>query len=683
MGLQPLNQANSPIFPSRTNFLSQKKADVITSVMVKQLSVDTSSPAPLRVKETGTIDKAALEKEIASSVAAVSQMTHHYEQLKKTAETSGRTQTISGIVQYIVSDIVLKGSAYSVEAGLPLLFNTSAHSLEGLVPSTEIIKIATDVLDLGSGVASIFYKSQLIETVKAELDKLREKRPPLDPGQLARLEKLEKIVNYESELLSSQKKEQGIRSFKNFFSYITFVISWVQSDPISQQVLNSANTLISGVSTALNGLFFYRAHRDLKEHRNWSADYKNWMQQQTLTISNEPTILKETQKKVQQVLTMRKERHDKQVENLRNKLKNGEIDITTIHQRLIEMKRPGLKQKNLSKDQFSLLLTEKLGVPLDAKVVEALRKEYLKQRQLEQTTHLNRMLKLETKCLQNWIKHQSLDQVLSMYVEHQAVLNTTIKQSLGEMVQKKHQIEKSFMKMKHLKAGLQFSASTILFSAALALGIIALVTNPVGAAVLILASLSVASSLLTMALISATYYQSHTQKPNVTAASLKGAYVQLYYYYTRAALASLKEKIGEYVSATIQEVSQQIFSKKPMIDKRVETESQSWSKQADTLYQELEALTWKDFASKADLKVAEPIGTSFDTLETLQQLLTHCDLEQLSTETKTLLEKYLGINVASLQNDIQKDPLSVKQMLRSFFNMYSDAFAKFVGQQNL
>ena len=150
---------------------------------------------------------------------------------------------------------------------------------------------------------------------------------------------------------------------------------------------------------------------------------------------------------------------------------------------------------------------------------------------------------LETEFLQkNWIDNQSQDIVLSTYVDYHSVLDPTLKNSIAQMVSKKHKVEESFLKMKKIFTGTRFTAATIIAGIALALTIIALVSNPIGAAALVITLLTVASALLTAGLYAASYHQAYGQKPGLTAAALKGSYIRLYYYYARRWLASRKER---------------------------------------------------------------------------------------------------------------------------------------------
>ena len=102
--------------------------------------------------------------------------------------------------------------------------------------------------------------------------------------------------------------------------------------------------------------------------------------------------------------------------------------------------------------------------------------------------------------------------------------------------------------------------------------------------------------------------------------------------------------------------------------------------------EELEKIAWKDFAKKAHLQVTKtaekyPENQSFDTLEIFNKLLTECDFDLLSEETKKMIAKQFDVNIQALQVEVQEIHTAVKRILRDFFNMQSPTFVKFVGLQ--
>ena len=463
---------------------------------------------------------------------------------------------------------------------------------------------------------------------------------------------------------------------------------------------------------------------EAKIHQLETEALRNWFQNQhTDNINKLKAQVKQQSDQILAKIGKRREQERTQIGNLKEKITQGEIDIASIHKRVIEIKRPAL-HKHLnelivagkSDDSLQTNLMNQFGISRE--IVLALKKQYFnikndttlspEQKKKELELIEAEIHQLETESLKNWIDKQSQDDVLSTYVDYHSVLDPTLKNSIAQMVSKKHKVEESFLKMKKIFTGTRFTAATIIAGIALALTIIALVSNPIGAAALVITLLTVASALLTAGLYAASYHQAYGQKPGLTAAALKGSYIRLYYYYARRWLASRKERNmkikRDALSKTVNALSQvsQLSSsvKRPgeipeESGKRLKAleqaesdlrkwkaKSEEWSEKVEALEKELNEIAWKDFAKQADLKVAED-KEAFDTLETLNHLLTHCDFEMLSQETKQLLEKNLGIPVKALETEIKKNPSAVKEMVREFFNLNEEAFVKFVGQQGI
>ena len=65
----------------------------------------------------------------------------------------------------------------------------------------------------------------------------------------------------------------------------------------------------------------------------------------------------------------------------------------------------------------------------------------------------------------------------------------------------------------------------------------------------------------------------------------------------------------------------------------------------------------------------------------MNQAINQVDFNLLNPDTKELIEKQLGINIAALQMQIQRDPSAFKQLLHDFFSLDDIGFVKFVGEQ--
>lgn len=667
--------------------------------------------------------------------------------IKDKAEDVSSTEATLSIVQYWVADFV-KGGSVASQSGLPFVLQTKADTLPALDPVTESIKLATDVVDIGTGFVAVIHQRNMFKAAREEISKLKRNSDTLDPAQLARLKKLEKSIKQAENRLPLQAKEQMIRVGRNLLSYTTFVLSWIRDIPGIQSISAAAYAFIGGFNAALFAFGFYRAHQDLEAHRSWSKDFKEWVKKHTLSIS-QPNITTSGEIELVElastkILEKRMERRNKAVEQinlLKNKLASQELKIETVHDRIKNFKRSGLQRfienldlKKMDVKQFEDKLKEKLGIPLETALPQsqsiyeaALQLKEIQSKDLsseEKQAALdeaqNSIANDLNACCEKWIESQSEDALLSAYVDYQSVLDPTVKNSLIEMVQKKLKIEKVFFKFKKFQMGTQLSVSTIIFGIALTLAIIGLATTPVGAGAVILALLAISAMAVSFGLMGRGYYLSHQEKPALTAAILKGTYFKLYSYYALAKIHSLSERItnsiqkSKYAKRLANFVDQspvihQFFAHQVKEDsiemqdfaaikanhekdkQEVKSKSQKWKDRATALENELEELTWRDFAKKADLKVASKspadLGKahylSFDTLEVLNEAINQADFDLLSPNTKELIETQIGIDIQALRVEIQKDPSTFKRLLRTFFNLDDVAFAKFVGEQRL
>lgn len=694
MASLPIGDSLGPKPISLSN-LNQAAKLTQTSTVFNQIIASTAESS-LSLKDrilcTKPLDKSTLEKAITEEIA---QTTKELQTIESKKDASITSKTVAEAVQTVIVEVVLKTGADVAKTGVSFLLHTPAEKIEGLVPAVDIIKVVSDAIDLGTGVVSLIYKAYVIDIALKEIAQLKDREPPLTDVEKSRLEELEKTLLFENIELNNKATEQGIKTIRGIFSSVTFGLSWVAETHLTQALISGSQHLAMGTGVALAALSFYRAHEKLKNHDEWSSAFKTWFSKQMPTINEDAIGSPEVKSQITEILQKRKARHEDQVNDLKEKLKNGEIDIATIHSTILEAKRPALAQflSQESKDnryRFQANLEKFLGVEVDPEIANALR---------EASTDA-----LETDLLQSWIDQQSEDDILSLYVDYHSVLDPAIKNSLAEMVKKKHEIEHRLLKMKKIDAGSRFTAAAVIFAVAIAFFIVSMVATPVGAAALILTILTVGSIVLGLGFTIGGLLQ-YGERPGMTLATLKGEYVRLNYYKVRSVLSSLKEKIQDHFKAAKQEkrdaedkiidqlaAVSQLSSKnreesdEPLREKikkeAIATERQSkiWAAKAEALNEQLEEIAWRDFAKEANL-VEVNEGVQFKTLDTLNELLKTCNLRLLSKETKQMLKIQLGINTDSLQNEIDKDPLAVKRMVRNFFNLDEGAFAQFISKQ--
>ena len=217
-------------------------------------------PPPLKLKIESPDAKGDLTQGIENSV----QNTRYLKKVGESAEKAQTTQTISEIVQYIVSDIVLRGGAFTALSGLPILLDSSTEVIEFVKPASENLELFTDLFDFGAGMACLIYKMEVLDHAKMELEKLKTSDQKLTSPQRARLEKLEKIVFYERKLLIHEQIEQGIRTVKSAVSYGSIIVTKVTDSPVVQVVASVVNVVIAGLVAVLYGHFFSAPIKILK-----------------------------------------------------------------------------------------------------------------------------------------------------------------------------------------------------------------------------------------------------------------------------------------------------------------------------------------------------------------------------------------------------------------------------------
>jgi hypothetical protein len=673
--------------------------------------------------------------QIEDSLQQLKQVNENIQLLQNQALTSNSSQTMVKFVQTWVADFILKGGTAIARTGIPFIVHSS-EALGTLNPTLASITVVTDLMDSSAGAIGLIYQYRALQTAREGVAEIKANVAQLDSHQKSRLAHLEKLIAYEESLLPTKGIEQTLRVVRNFFSFSRFI----SSNPIISSATSltaGANVLMGGLDAALAGLFFFQAHQQLKKGRSWSKEFKAWIKNTTLSISKlpgeNPEAVKQTSQLVAQFQEKRMLREKKQIQHLKEKMGKQEISMESIRERIEKFKVQGLEKfisqldiKKLSLDAWKNQLEEKVGTPLKPELVNSLRNASLRLSKMNKDEkglvqenpkgekikeHLQQELK---SCVQTWMSQQSEDSLLLQYMDYNSVIDTTVKGAITEMVKKKHQIEKGLLKFQRNVLGTRFAVASIIFAVALALAIVALAANPVGAAGLILMILTVSSVVIGLGLTGASYYYAHQQKPRVTAATLKGSFFRLFYYQSVAQFLSVKEKIGDYLDSAWQNRKKQLVAMlgkqtlspqgtsgkdedvKEMIAKdnidadyqKAQSQAQVWKQKALQLQKEFEEMTWADFAEKADLKIAKESdkadGNSpkaFDTLEAFNEALNAGDLDLLSNETKELLEKQLGLNIHSLQMEIAKDPSIIKKQLQNFFTLDNVNFMRFVGQQ--
>lgn len=735
----------APVIPDKAAIL---KAVEIIHLFSKQPPVQT----PLKRLETKPVfSPDELGHNIGTSLDTL-EVSANLQIGEDNVQFAPQAKTLFKVAQNWVADCTLRAGSNSMQASLPYLlqFLFDGEWQSGVDRATDLIHANTAILDTTAGVAILLLKNHFLNAAQEKVEELKKQSSLLEPDQAARLRQLEGVIHHERQVLSSQMVEQGFRGVKNGLSIATFILAKLPSLNFYTHLEILFKGLAGLVSVGLAGFLFYHASKDDKTHIEWAQDFQAWQKNHAINQPEPLTNKQETARSAEQIQELEETRHQliakrsqRQQEHLvrakrlTKRVLHDDKLLTKLKERVKSFQRASLQEylNQVNWSTVSLLdlksqLEAKMEIHLEEEQVIRLYQAYTDLERLKQpATPLSpeeqqeALSEVKTRIvahlddyLKPWIELQPLAALVEHDVDHHAILNPVIKESLTQMIHKKQEIEGSLLKFKFFQHGIQFSAATVFTGITLTLAIIALATNPVGAAGLILLGVSIASFVITSALVSASFYYAYRKKPRITAANMKGAYGVLAYYQLRSKLAHLREKIENYLKSVWQHKRDQIaqlIHRRPLLaheeqmtaitaldDVSVQSIQQNfqenvsrakkWEDKAFVLQKALEEAKWADFAEKAELihtPQEEEHHPDFlekgplDTLETFNELLNQCDLSLLSTDVQELIEKQLGIPLAILQTEIEQNSFAVKKLLRNFFNLDDSAFINFIGRQ--
>ncbi len=673
----------------------------------------------------------------------------HLKMGEEHAQFAPQAKTLFKVAQNWVVDCVLRTGTSGMQASLPFLLQYLFEmDIQAEVEmSTEWIHFNASLLDTVSGATILFFKNHFLHAAQEKVEELKKQPSLLQPDQVARLRQLEGVIHHEQQVLSSQLTEQGFRVVKSGLSITTFILTKLSSLKFFTPLEHLLKGLAGFVSVGLLGFLFHRSSQEMNAHTEWAQDFQTWQKNHAVhspePLTNKQGVaftteqIQELEETQQQLIAKRRQRQEEcstHVESLKTRIQYDATLLATIKERVKSFERASLQEflNHVKWSEISLLtlkdqLEAKLKMTLKEEQIIRLYQAYTDLKEVEQLVAplsqkeqqavidaKTRIVSVLDECLHPWIESQPQETLLKRYVDHHAMLNPVLKESLAQMVQKKQEIEGSLLKFKFLQHGIQFSATTIIAGVTLILALIGLAANPVGAAGLILLGLSIASCVLTSVLVSASFYYAYRKKPRISAANMKGAYAVLAYYQLRGKLAELREKIANFMRSiwhNRRDQTAQVINRQSVLNPQHMTptttpdgysipsiqqdfqknvsRAKQWEDKAHALQKALEEAKWADFAEKAELIHVpdEEHHPNFlekgplDTLETLNELLRECDLNLLSADVQELIEKQLGIPLAVLQTEREQHPFGVKKLLQNFFNLDDSAFVNLIGRQ--
>lgn len=302
---------------------------------------------------------------------------------------------------------------------------------------------------------------------------------------------------------------------------------------------------------------------------------------------------------------------------------------------------------------------------------------------------------LENRRFIDWFSSQSKESLLRKYVDHQATIAQTTKNSLIEMVAKKQEIEGKFVNFKVTESSVAFSIAAISLTITAVLTIVGLATAPVGGAALILLALSVGTGIVSLSMFAAGHYLAYRYRRSnysleaftysigyqLFTAKVRSSIDEFLYDMKRRKFENVTHRIESLASKSKTDpklVQQQTLLKKDL--KTKEARVLEWKTRIEELENRRAQQSWQDFVSHARLRIGT-VESPFDTLKAFTQAFEKCDLSLLDDDTISFLEVQLGIKIEFLQEKLKADPDAVKNTLQKFFTLGDSELVSFIEQQ--
>ena len=304
---------------------------------------------------------------------------------------------------------------------------------------------------------------------------------------------------------------------------------------------------------------------------------------------------------------------------------------------------------------------------------------------------------------QDWFQKQSKESLIQFYVDHQETIEHTTKNALKQMVKQKHEIESRFINFKLTKAHIHFAVAAIALTISITFVILGLISIPFGGAGLILLLVSLGTTAVSLGLLGASYYQAHHEKPHATTTLTLPFQTKVMWAKIRTSIHAYFNQAKEKKLLAVAKILHRLHSATESAERQNNAEYQIaltnykkakldfeesqekikyWSQKLKRLETHLVEKSWQDFAYQASLKIADS-PAAFDTLRAFKEALQACNLHLLSDETKTLLEVQLGVDLDALQDQIRKDPESIRNTLQEFFVLDDADLVSFIRKREL
>lgn len=301
---------------------------------------------------------------------------------------------------------------------------------------------------------------------------------------------------------------------------------------------------------------------------------------------------------------------------------------------------------------------------------------------------------------QHWFQTQDKETLVRFYIDHQETLEHITKNALKQMIDQKYILESHFQNLKMRSSQIYLSVAAITLILNITMTVLGLLSIPLGGVGFLLLILFNGSFIVNLGLLGAHSYQIRQYRPHSTKLmtcffqakmvwmKLKTS-IQTYSQQTKAkkfievakilhtlhsASRADKNKNVEYQKAL------KSYKKAKLDFEQSREKIEDWNRKLKEFEIRIAKERWKDFTQYASLKISDH-SAAFDTLRAFQEAIQASDLSLLSLETKDLLEKQLGINLETLQAQIQQDPEGIKKTLQEFFILDDAGLVNFIRTQ--
>lgn len=549
------------------------------------------------------------------------------------------------------------------------------------------------------------------------------------------LDEWELQIQLEEQQLEEDKGQFQLNTASYSLNLLTAPIEYLSIDSFVSKPLKLANSFISWIAAGLDivsSVFtLKKTTENIDQFNQWKESFKNWQdehlpkvkisergkfQKNNFIDASKNLLIKRQvlmEKKITELMPrfssfqtkiqdFKKPQFIKEVRALRQILENPRCTPHEIEERFqaYGFFQPAMAVQNQQLlAAFEQFKNAKLSQTPDSVAAVSESQQNLMDQLNQWMDHPTAM----NQQFQQWFRGESKENLLRSYLDHQETVEHLTKNALKQMVNQKHDLESSFLDFKLKSFKIYLSIAVLVVTLNITIKVLGLLTLPMGGLGVLLLILSNGSFIVNLGLCAAGGYQASHYRP-YSAQLLSISFLM------KMAMAKLKTSIQAYLhqakdkklietakilyalhSTSIPTSSQKKTSpeyQKALANyKKAKAEFQQsqdkfneWSKKVNELETRVAKEGWKDFAQYASLKTSDQ-AADFDTLRAFQKAIEACDLSLLSDETRQLLEVQLGVDLDTLQVQMNQNPEEIKNTLQKFFALDDAGLVKFINHQ--